>query len=191
MRSGRMSCYLRFGIAAVFTLSCVSCAVTEPAPPPEPDIVAETNNIDVAWEAYSRRNFEDAMQAFDEISSDPSVNHNQQRQALLGKALIYLSTSPDWRNLDQARHALQEASDLAGNGNYSAGVNFFGSAVEGHFNAETDNTELNAKVDELLRELEKTKSSLAQAEAQNQSLETELEKLNTALEKMKELTLGD
>jgi hypothetical protein len=181
---------LRAGIACLLAVSCVSCAVTETKP--KAASISTSGIVGTAWSTYSHRDYAGAVSAFDQVISNKASSNDQQRQAWLGKALVYLSTDPDWRDLDKARAAVQSASDIStGNESQSAGVNFFGSAVEGHINAESDNAELNAKVTELLRELEQSKSSLADLEAENKTLRAEQENLNVALEKLKELTLGN
>ena len=176
------------GLACFLAVSSVSCAVTEPAPTP----VSSTKSVsfDDAWAAYSHRDFAASISAFEQLNENGS--NEQQRQAWLGKALVYLSTDRDWRDLGKARSAVQSAADLASAGEaQSASVNLLGSAVEGHINAESDNAELNARINELLRELEQAKSSRESLAAENRKLLLEQEKLNAALEKLKQLTLGN
>ena len=186
--TARNKALLSFSLACLLAVSSVSCAVTEPAPAP----VATTQSVsfDDAWTAYSHRDFTIAMSAFDQVIENGS--NDQKRQAWLGKALVYLSTDRDWRDLGQAQAAVQTASEFSGTGEaHSATVNLFGSAVEGHINAESDNTELNARINELLRELEQAKSARDSLAAENRKLVAEQEKLNAALERLKQLTLGN
>jgi hypothetical protein len=189
IESTATSLLLRIGIAAMLIIGSVSCAVTEPAPSPVP--VTTAGNNDAAWNAFSQRQFALAVEEFERVTSNPQNSTDVRRQAWLGKALVYLSTDPEWRDLAQARNAVQSADDIVNGSQTDSASKLFSAAIDGHINAESDNTELNGRIKELLRELEKIKTSTAALQSENDALLAEQEKLNAALEKMKELTLGN
>lgn len=177
-------------LLAVLVLSSgLSCAVTPTTQTQDADQQGQMSRraasaaIQEAFDQFSRRDFATAMSGFDNVADSANANPDDQRLAHLGKSLVYLSTDREWRDLDAAAMALQSAEDIPGGSNpvqHGMLVN----AVSSLIGAEKNNAELKGKVNNAAYELGKLKEALENQDA-------EVATLNEALEKLKDLTIGN
>ena len=164
--------------------SGLSCAVapdskTKPVATPTQRASTSSQTMESAWSAYDRRDFATAAAGYDELAND----EDDRQLALLGKALVHLSTDAQWRNLDEAARLLQASEQMDNNG-ASVQTSMLINALSSLIGAEANNSELNTKVSNSSREI-------AQLKAEQEALVAEQSTLNEALEKLKALTIGN
>jgi len=169
--------------------SGLSCAVAPTAGAPSGDQDAQMSSrqaseaVQQAFAQYSRREFAAAASSFDSVVASAGAKPVDLQLAHLGKSLVYLSTDPNWRDLDAAALALQSAEGVTSNDN-SVQLGMLVDAVSSLIGAEKNNSELMSKVNNAAYELGKLKEALEMQDA-------EVETLNDALEKLKNLTIGN
>ena len=177
-------------LLAVLALSSgLSCAVvpeaaSEPVVVPEPMVVDKTSAaIKDAYASYERRDFAAAAAGYSAVIASGDGDTEDQLLANLGKALVYLSTDSEWRDVAEAGNALQAAEAIQSD---SQGVEsgMLMNALSALIGSEANISELNSKVANSAAETRKVQNELDAAIVEQDAL-------NEALEKLKALTIGN
>ena len=175
--------------AALVMSSALSCAV---APTSDSEPVAQakptqtntaSSGVQAAYANYQKRDFAAAASGFEALANDERSNSESKRLALLGQALVHLSTDADYRNIDQAGSALQLAETMESN-SASVETNMLMNALSALIGVEANISELNTK-------LANSSSEIAGMKQEREELVAEQDALNEALEKLKALTIGN
>lgn len=190
---GSLVCRLATGI---FMLSgVVACASVE-TQSPQP-VVVETvlvhDELAGANFAYNTQDYETALKEFHSISLDPGASANSRRMAHLGQALIYLSSDKKFHSLDNAKLALRSAGqvELAENEEFSLAADMLVDAVNITIGTESRYAQLQSKSGNSSSEVVRLKAERDALLADNSKLQQEQVALRDALERLKNLTLGN
>ncbi|MBT8062488.1 MAG: hypothetical protein KJO85_07370, partial [Gammaproteobacteria bacterium] len=135
-------------VVPVCAAALVSCAVAPSgdgsgAPTQAtPSSSANEGDIRVGFDAYQKRDFTDAYNAYERATG--SADSRTARLAHLGKALVYLSTDGQWRDVNKAALSLQAAESVEGNPSIESSmlINSLSSLI----GVEADITALNRQV---------------------------------------------
>jgi hypothetical protein len=174
-------------LAVLAVSSGLSCAVSPgpgagPSTEPAATATLSVNDaVNAAYTQYTKRDFTSAATGYDALIG--SADDNTRQLAYLGKALIHLSTDPQWRDLDEAGRLLQSAETL-GSANGSVEASMLMNALSSLAGVEANISELNSKVSN-------SASEIARLKQERDSLQAEQTALNEALEKLKALTIGN
>ncbi len=171
-------------LAAIILQSCAMAPTGGEAPAQAPAAASATTDgpgIQAAYDLYSRRDFAGAADAYDALLTEAG-SAEQTRLAQLGKALLFLSTDPQWRDMEKAAASLQAAEAVEGDP-ANPETAMLMNALSSLIGVEANISELNTKVSNATVEI-------ARLKAQREALEAEQAALNEALEKLKELTIG-
>lgn len=140
-------------------------------------------SVQAAYAQYSRRDFAGAASAYDAVTGNANASASDKRLAHLGKALVYLSTDAEWRDLDEAGKSLQMAESID-MGSSSVETGMLMNAMSSLIGVESNISELDVKLANSTRENVRLKD-------ERQELIAEQANLNEALEKLKTLTIGN
>jgi hypothetical protein len=168
--------------------SGLSCAVVPEATPQSvAPVKTMTNNANAnliqAYGSFEQRDFAAANNTFKSVVEDAGASNSERQLALLGQAMVHLSTDTEWRDISLATGALQSAEAIdAGSEQVASGL--LVAALSSLMGVENNNSELNRKVANGASEIAKLKD-------QNDVLQGEQDMLNEALEKLKSLTIGN
>lgn len=181
-------------LAVLVISSGLSCAVT-PGAGPSADAPTATSavagaNVASAFAAYQQRDFGAAAAGFDAVAADSSASQNDQRLAHLGKAMVNLSTDPEYRDVKEAGMHLQAAEAIKGDST-AVETGMLMNAMSALVGVESNVMELNTKVANSSREIATLKAERDTLKAGQETLTAENADLNQALEKLKALTLGN
>ena len=149
---------------------------------------AERNaQLSQAFDAYERRNFASAHEGFEALTE--SGNADTERLAWLGIALVRVSTDPDWRDPEAARVALQSAESTEGAPGIAAGMLI--NALSSLILIEADMSAVTRQQLNTAYEAREAEAEINALREERDALLAEQERLNEALEKLKELTIGN
>ena len=173
----------------------LACAVTptQQSIPQSSAGAKESTGISSAAAMYDTRNYPDAIREFENIIRDDSSSANSRRMAHLGRAMVYLGNDENWHSLENAKMALMSAGQVTPEDGeeFAVETDMLMDAVSAVIGTESKYSVLMAKSSgsggqnaELRRELDAVK-------AERDELVEEQKMLNEALEKLKELTLGN
>ena len=190
--TGRM---FRLVAATMIVSSLVACAVT-PAKPvaAEPaEKVTPSITIEYAADMYNSRNYPDAINAFDNIISDKTSSANSRRLAHLGKALVYLGDDESLHSIENGKMSLISAGRVAPKDNeeFAIETDMLMDAVSEVIGTESKYMVLKGKANGSNAQLTGLQQELDAVEAERDELLAEQIILNEALEKLKQLTLGN
>ena len=176
---------LRLALLLAGALAGASCAVS-PTGPTATDTANEppsrrtgSGTVESAFAEFERRNYAGAAAAYDDAAED---NARSKRLAHLGRALIHLSTDPQWRDLDAAARNLQAAENMGGSNEVE--ISMLMNALSSLIGVEANISELNTKV-------ANSASEIARLKEERQALIADQAALNEAIEKLKALTIGN
>jgi len=186
---------LRLLTAIVLSGSLAACAVapTDSSSSGFIDQAVPKTGLTMAADMYNSRNYPGAIREFDNVISDAGTSANDRRLAHLGKSLVYLGNDTKWHSIDNAKLSLQSAGQVApeGDDEFSAETDLLMDAVSNVIGTESKyvvlqgkTTGSGAQISELRREIDDLKS-------ENSELLAEQKILHEALEKLKELSLGN
>ena len=189
---GRVSRLLT--VALMFS-SLVACAVT-PTQPSDSGAVEQKSQgagLATAIDSYNGRDYADAIQGFEDVLGDGASSASDRRLAHLGKAMVYLGNDELWHSMENAKMSLISAGQVAaaGGGKFSAESDLLMDAVSAVIGTESKYIALQTKSGNSgaeIAQLKRERDALAQ---QRDDLLAEQKRLNEALEKLKQLTLGD
>jgi hypothetical protein len=185
---------IRILTCACLSIGLVACATTAPETTAKSSKTeARESQLDGVTGLYSQRDYTAAIAKFDDVIADDQASANDRRLAASGKALIYLGYDREWRDLEKARAALGVATSAeAGPGEtFDAGTNLFMEAVLALEDAQTAFEKMQTRTAGEGNQLASLKKENASLEAERDALKKENANLNEALERLKNLTLGD
>ena len=187
------SARLAIGTLVLAALSACASVTSNPAEPgPLVNQVPETGLASVSVN-YSTGDYAGSMAGFDSIIASAHSDANSRRLAHLGKALIYLGSDTNWHSIDNARIALKAAGSVVpGSGEeFTIETDMLMDSVAAQIGSESNYLEMKSKAGTARAEitrLQKERDALVQ---ERDGLLKEQQALNEALEKLKNLTLGN
>jgi hypothetical protein len=170
--------------------SLVACAVT---PTKSSQAAGSKTGLAATADLYNNRDYPDAIRAFDNVIADTGTNANDRRLAQLGKALVYLSDDENWHSLENAKMALVAAGQVApaGDGEFAIETDMLMDAVSAVIGTESKYVALQATSGDSNAQIARLKRERNTLTAERDELLADQKALNEALEKLKQLTLGD
>lgn len=177
----------------VLLTSLVACA-TAPLEPAEPSVPAvPVSELAKANDNYAARNYPGAVREYEAIIKDDDASANNRRLAHLGKALVFLGPDKDWHSLENAKMSLGDAGRIAPDDNeeFAIETDMLMDSVTTLIGAESELRELQAKSGSSGAEVARLKKERDALAAERDALLEEQQGLNAALEKLKNLTLGN
>lgn len=183
-------------ITTVFVVSSlVACAVTPTQPEATEPTIAEapSTGLTIAANMYNSRNYPGAIREFGNVVTDDSASANDKRLAHLGKAMVYLSNDENWHSVDNAKLSLMSAGQVApaDGEEFAIETDLLMDAVSTVIGTESKYAVLMEKTSgsgAQIAQLQQERDALA---AERDELLKEQKVLNEALEKLKQLTLGN
>ena len=175
--------------------SLVACA-TSPTKSTSAKPVAKAKpvtGIEAAADMYNGRNYPGAIREFNNIIADKDASANSRRLANLGKSLVYLGNDKKWHSLENAKMSLISAGQVAplDNEEFEIETDMLMDAISAVIGTESKYVVLKGKSSGSNTQVTQLKEEMAAVEAQRDELIAEQKRLNEALEKLKELTLGN
>jgi len=153
---------------------------------------APTRGLAGASEMYHAGNYAAAIREFDAIISAGKSDANSRRLAHLGKVLIYLGTDNNWHSLENAKMSLIAAAGLAAGGaKFALETDMLMDAISVAIGAESEHQQLQAKSSRASLEVVQLRRQNDALLTERDELRKEQKVLNEALEKLKNLTLGN
>lgn len=201
--SVKSSCYrnksswlsVRLAVCSILVASLVACASLPPGTV-EPEIVDE-KKLDMGLasvsDLYSTRNNAAAMDGFDSIISDADSSANSRRLAHLGKALVYLGGDDNWHSLENAKMSLSAAGSVTPGDDeeFAIETDMLMDSIAAQIGSESEFLELKAKTGNSGVEIARLRNERDALVKERDELLSEQQALNEALEKLKNLTLGN
>jgi len=185
----------RLLIVTLMIGSLETCAVapTEPSVPKPVQTVAPDRGVVVAINMYNSGNYASAIRGFDEVITSEASSAGDRRLAHLGKAVVYLGNDPDLHSVENAKMSLISAGEIVPGEDeeFTAETGLLMDSVSVVIGTESKYTALQAKSGESGTEVEQLKRERDALQNERDGLLAEQITLNEALEKLKELTLGD
>ena len=186
---------VRMILGTIVFSSLVACAGM-PSNSVEPEITEEKNmdmGLATVSHMYSARNYAAALAGFDSIIADADSNANSRRLAHLGKALIYLGDDEKWHSIENAKMSLNAAGAVSpGDGQeFAIETDMLMDSIATQIGSESGYLELKAKTINSNVEIAKLKKERDVLVMERNELLKEQQALNEALEKLKNLTLGN
>ena len=176
--------------ASVALAACATAPKQAPAPAPAPVAAAPARmdhaaDFRAAHEHYTQGRMAQANALFDQVLADANAEPSAKRAAHYGKAMVFLSSDKQLRNLKNARAEIVAAGEFAAGDESGMGAvdAFWGSAVEQALTAETSLADAKSKA---AGASSKDKQAWADERA---ALIAEQERLKAALEKLKKAAL--
>ena len=187
--------FFRLLTTTVVIGSLVACATSptrstsaEPAAKAKP-----VTGIEAAADMYNSRNYPGAIREFNNIIADKDASANSRRMANLGKSLVYLGNDKKWHSLENAKMALISAGQVAPQDNeeFEIETDMLMDAISAVIGTESKYVVMKGKSSGSNSQVTQLKEEMAAVEAERDELIAEQKRLNEALEKLKELTLGN
>lgn len=175
--------------------SLVGCA-TSPTKSVSAEPVAKAKpvtGIEAAADMYNSRNYPGAIREFNNIITDKDASANSRRLANLGKSLVYLGHDKKWHSLENAKMSLISAGQVAPQDNeeFKIETDMLMDAISAVIGTESKYVVLKGKSSGSNTQVTQLKEEMVAVEAERDELIAEQKRLNEALEKLKELTLGN
>lgn len=161
-------------------------AVTVEVPPADPGL-ASANVM------YNTRNYSGAVREFDTIITDSDASANSHRLAHLGKALIYLGTDKNWFSIKNAQQSLNAAGQVVPESHegFAVETDMFMDSIAAQLDTQMENIKLRQKRSGSSGELDRVREERDALVAERDAWLKEQQSLNEAIEKLKDLTLGN
>lgn len=188
-------CACRSAIALLVLNGVVACATVEAQP--VQTVVVEKLVVDDGLASanfvYNARDYEAALNEFTAIAQNHEASANSRRMAYLGQALIYLSGDKRWHSLENAKMALRSAGQVSTiqDEGFLLTSDMMMDAIMITIGSDSRYAELLLQSGNSKSEVVRLKAERDSLLAENDKLRKEQVALNTALEKLKNLTLGD
>ena len=187
--------WVRPVMAAILCSGLAACATVEsqPAQPVVIEKVVMDDGLASANFVYNTRDYDAALSEFKAITQNRDASASSRRMAYLGEALIYLSSDKQWRSLENAKMALGSAGQIAPaeNEEFSLAADMLMDAITITIGTESRYEQIRAKSGNSSSEVVRLKSERDALMADNERLRQEQVALNEALERLKNLTLGN
>lgn len=186
-----------FRFAAIFTLlfSLSACVVTPTEPTDGSSTVSPppSEGISAAVDMYNTRNYPGAIREFGEISKSETASANDRRLAHLGAAMVYLGNDANWHSLENAKMSLVSAGQVVPDAyeEFNLETDLLYDAISSVIGTESKYVVLQSKSGSSGAEVTQLKQERDALEAERDELLAEQKNLNEALEKLKQLTLGN
>lgn len=192
MRPGRSA---RLPIWALMLAGLSACAsVTSELVEPESPVkqVPETDLASVSVK-YSTGDNAGSMAGFDSIIASADSDANSRRLAHLGKALIYLGSDTYWHSIDNARRSLKAAGSVVPESGkeFAIETDMLMDSVAAQIDSESNYLEMQLKAGNTRAEITRLQKEHDALVQERDGLLKEQQALNEALEKLKNLTLGN
>lgn len=182
-------------LGVMLLCACLAACETTPGKPSNAGsqgTAAPASGLAAANERYHAGNYAAAISEYNAVISAGNADANSRRLAHLGKVLIYLGTDKGWHSLENAKMSLIAAAGLAAEGaKFGLETDMLMAAVSAAIGAESEHQQLLSKTS-------RSSAEVVQLRRQNDALLTERNELrkeqkvlNEALEKLKNLTLGN
>lgn len=186
---------LRF-VTLFLLVSCLTACVVTPTEPTvtEPGQVDTANNsMATAVDMYNSDNYSGAMKEFANVISSAGSSANDRRLAHLGNAMVYLSNDEQWHSLENAKMSLVDAGQVVPGANeeFNIETDLLFDAITAVIGTESKYVVLKSKSGNSGAEVVQLKKERDQLAAERDELLAEQKSLNEALEKLKQLTLGN
>jgi len=185
----------RTAVSALLLTSLVACETTPSRSPDSATVAAsqQSTGLTGANAMYNTRNYTGAVREFDSIITDSGASANSRRLAHLGKALIYLGTDKNWHSIENAKMALNSAGQVVPDSNeeFPIETDMFMDSITSLIGSESDYVELKRRSGNSGAEIERLKKERDALTMERDQLLKEQKSLNEALEKLKNLTLGN
>ncbi len=185
----------RLAIATLMFSSLIACAAapTKPASSMPATQVKSGAGLVSAVDMYDSGNYPGALSGFDTVIADERSNANDRRLAQLGKAMVYLGSDENLHSMEYAKMSLIAAGQVTPKGNeaFSFETNLLMDAVSAVIGSESKYVALQAKSGNSGAEVVQLKRDRDQLTAERDELLAEQKRLNEALERLKQLTLGN
>lgn len=149
--------------------------------------------ITLATNMYSSDNHQGAIREFDKVIMSDTASANDRRVAHLGKALVYLGNDENWHSVDNAKLSLVSAGQVAPDDGeeFAAETDLLMDAVTDVIGTESKYIELQSQTGDSSAEVAQLKRERNALAAERDELLEEQKALNEAIEKLKQLTLGN
>lgn len=176
----------------VLTAAIQGCA-TPPAGTPESRVKESSVKVVSAYDLYNMRDYAGAVREFDNIINDPGHDANSRRMAHLGKALIYLGKDANWYSVDNAKLAITSAGEVVpdARSEFAVETDMLMDAVLDLVGTESELAALQAQSAGSKGEVAALRRERDALQQERDALLEEQKALNEALEKLKNLTLGN
>jgi len=181
------------GIVMLSVLAACAATPSKPATTESTTQAKARTGMDAAANMYNSGDYGNAVREFDNIISDNDSSANNRRLAHLGKALVYLGNDSDWHSIANAKMSLISAGQVAPEGDeeFSVETDLLMDAVSAVIGSESKYTMLKERSGGSNTQVAKLKEEAVALEAERDELLEEQIALHEALEKLKELTLGN
>lgn len=185
----------RLVIAAVMISSLLACAIT-PTQSDEAESARPATSmtgLDAAVDLYNSGNYSGAVEEYDNVISDESASANSHRMAHLGKALVYLGKDNDWHSIENAKVSLRSAEQVvaADDEGFKIETDLLMNAVSAVIDSESEFVALRKRSAGSAAQIASIKQERDALATERDALLEEQVVLNEALEKLKQLTLGN
>jgi len=146
-----------------------------------------------AADMYNSRNYPGAIREYNYVITTEGESANNRRMAHLGQALVYLGNDENWHSIENAKISLMSASSVAPEGDeeFAVETNLLMDAISAVIGTESKYAVLMAKSDGSGTENTELRREIDSLKAERVELVAEQKVLNEALERLKELTLGE
>jgi hypothetical protein len=185
----------RLALAVMVMVSVAACAVapTGTSAPGSADYEVPGAGMAAAIDDYNKDDYPAAISGFDAVIADTGTSANDRRLAYLGKTLVYLGSDENLHSIENARQSLASAGQVAGADSkaFTVESELLMEALSTMVGMESRYVALLAisgDPSSEVEELERERDALAK---ERDELLAEREALNEALERLKQLTLGN
>ena len=173
-------------------VACVATPTKQSSSQPNAE-AQDSIGISGAVAMYNTRNYSGAVKEFDNIIRGDGSSANSRRMAHLGKAMVYLGNDENWHSIENAKMALISAGQVAPQDGekFAVETDLLMDAVSEVIGTESKYSVLKAKSSGSGQQIAKLSRELDAVYVERNELLEERKMLNVALEKLKELTLGN
>lgn len=180
-------------VLLVSTLVACAAAPTKPTASRSTTGAKDAMAMSGAASMYNTRNFSGAIREFDKIIKDSGSSANSRRTAHLGKSMVYLGNDKKWHSIENAKMSLISAGKVTTEDGeeFSVETDLLMDAVSSVIGTESKYNVLMSKSSWSGAQNAELQSELETITGERDELLKEQKMLNEAIEKLKELTLGN
>ena len=177
----------------VGSLAACAAAPAKPVDLKSTDQLKSKKGMAAAAEMYNARNFSGAFNEFEKIIAKKGSSANNRRLAHLGKALVYLGNDAEFHSIANAKMSLVSAGKVTAKKNQAFGVetDLLMDAVSAVIGSESKYLAIRSKSGNSGAQIAQLKEEIDSLTSERDELITGQEELHEALEKLKQLTLGN
>jgi hypothetical protein len=186
---------VRLILGTILLTGLVACAGVPSDPAESIEVAEQAPEMGMASVSvmYNTGDIAGTMAGFDDIIGSSDSDADSRRLAHLGKALIYLGSDKSWHSIDNARVSLSAAGSIVPEDNeeFDIETDMLMDSVTAQIGSESKYQELKAKTGRSRAEITKLQKERDTLVKERDELLKEQQTLNEALEKLKNLTLGN